>query len=154
MNLNSTNQQSLNALKRIITKFNGKFSLAFAHCNDDMLRAAILKQLEQELAKGEYCILKLGPATRSLHQTILNYTEERPPKALIVFGLETVADIDGLSALANQTRDLFADLPFPLILWLTDSVSRKFSRIAPDFNSWGTPIGFTTEETQKRAETY
>lgn len=143
MTLNDQNQQSLNTLKRIITKFNGKFSLSFVNCNDRALSSPVLSQLERDLAFDEYSVLMIAPTTQSLHQAILDSIKIYSPKALIVVGLETVVDIDNLLVRANQTRDQFSsDFQFPLILWLTDSVSKKLVRIAPDFNSWGNSVSF------------
>lgn len=146
MVLNDLHQQSLNTLKRIITKSNGKFSLSFVNCNDRALNTPGLWQLGEDLAIDEYRVLMIPPTAQSLHQAISDNTKIHSPKALIVIGLETVVDIDNLLVRANQTRDRFAsDFPFPVILWITDSVSKKLSRIAPDFNSWGTTLSFTAE---------
>lgn len=146
MILTYRDQQYLTRLKRIITKFNGKFSLIFVNCNDRALASPVFAQLEQDLTPDDYSVLMLAPTTQSLHKTILTHIEKYPPKALIVLGLEVVVDIDNLLTRANQTRDQFSsDFPFPLILWTNDSVSKKLVRIAPDFHSWGTSVSLTTE---------
>lgn len=72
------------------------------------------------------------------------------PKAVMVFGLESVTALDRILISTNQVRDEFRkSLPFPLVLWVTDEVLASMTRFAPDFKSWAaTSIKFelSTEE--------
>jgi WD40 repeat protein/tetratricopeptide (TPR) repeat protein len=138
------NERSLSTLVRTIARFQGKFSLTIVRCNYASLRVAMLQKL-RERATVEYQELVLEAATKTLYQTILNAVPEQPPKALIVFGIESVVALDDLLAGANRARDQFnQDFPFPLILWVTDSVLSQFSRSASDLKSWAPPpIQFT-----------
>ncbi|MEG4083767.1 nSTAND1 domain-containing NTPase, partial [Microcoleus sp. POL10_C6] len=138
------NERSLSTLVRTIARFQGKFSLTIVRCNYASLRSAMLEKL-RELSTVEYQELALEPATKTLYQTILNAAQKQPPKALIVFGIESVVALDDLLAGANRARDQFKqDFAFPLILWVTDSVLSKFSRSANDLKSWvPAPIQFT-----------
>ncbi|WP_293352939.1 MULTISPECIES: hypothetical protein [unclassified Microcoleus] len=140
----SENERSLSTLVRTITRFQGKFSLTLVCCNYASLRDAMLEKL-CDGSTIEYQELVLEPATKILHQTILNAVREQPPKALIVVGMESVVALDDLLAGANRARDQFKqDFAFPLILWVTDAVLAKFSRSATDLKSWvPTPIQFT-----------
>ena len=138
------NERSLSTLVRTIARFQGTFSLTIVRCNYASLRSAMLQKL-RDRSTVEYQELALEPATKTLYQTILNAVQEQPPKALIVFGLESVVAIDDLLAGANRARDQFKqDFAFPLILWVTDAVLSKFSRSANDLKSWAPPpIQFT-----------
>ena len=140
----SENERSLSTLIRMIARFQGKFSLTLVCCNYASLRYAMLEKL-RDLSTVEYQELVLEPATKILHQTILNAVQEQPPKALIVVGIESVVALDDLLAGANRARDQFKqDFAFPLILWVTDAVLAKFSRSANDLKSWAPPpIQFT-----------
>ncbi|MBD0342480.1 MAG: hypothetical protein ICV61_16850, partial [Microcoleus sp. Co-bin12] len=130
------NERSLSTLVRTIALFQGKFSLTIVRCNYASLRFVMLQKLGAR-STVEYQELVLEPATKTLYQTILNAVQEQPPKALIVFGIESVVALDDLLAGANRARDqLKQDFAFPLILWVTDSVLSKFSRSANDLKSW------------------
>ena len=110
------NERSLSTLVRTIARFQGKFSLSFVRCNYASLRFAMLQNL-RDRSTVEYEELALEPATKTLYQTILNAVQEKPPKALIVFGIESVVALDDLLAGANRARDQFKqDFAFPLIL--------------------------------------
>ncbi|MEG4406197.1 nSTAND1 domain-containing NTPase [Microcoleus sp. MON2_D5] len=138
------NERSLSTLVRTIARFQGKFSLTIVRCNYASLRSAMLEKLRAR-STVEYQELVLEPATKILHQTILNAVQQQPPKALIVVGIESVVALDDLLAGANRARDQFKqDFAFPLILWVTDPVLSKFSRSANDLKSWSPPpIQFT-----------
>src|SRR4028118_1957008 len=138
------NERSLSTLVRTIARFQGSFSLTLVRCNYASLRSEMLEKM-RDRSTVEYQELALEPATKTLYQTILNAVQEQPPKALIIFGLESVVAIDDLLAGANRARDQFKqDFAFPLILWVTDSVLSKFSRSANDLKSWvPAPIQFT-----------
>ncbi|XZN91522.1 MAG: hypothetical protein ACM65M_01170 [Microcoleus sp.] len=147
----SENERSLSTLLRTIARFQGKFSLTLACCNYASLRYAMLQKLRVSAALVEdrstvaYQELVLTPATKILHQTILDAVQEQPPKALIIVGIESVVALDDLLAGANRARDQFKqDFAFPVILWVTDAVLAKFSRSATDLKSWApSPIQFT-----------
>src|SRR4028119_1982042 len=138
------NERSLSTLVRTIARFQGSFSLTLVRCNYASLRSEMLEKM-RDRSTVEYQELALEPATKTLYQTILNAVQEQPPKALIVFGIESVVALDDLLAGANRARDQFKqDFAFPLILWVTDSVLSKFSRPANDLKSWAPPpIQFT-----------
>ncbi|MEG3959729.1 nSTAND1 domain-containing NTPase [Microcoleus sp. herbarium2] len=138
------NERSLSTLVRTIARFQGKFSLTLVRCNYASLRFAMLEKM-RDRSTVEYQELALEPATKTLYQTILNAVQEQPPKALIVFGIESVVALDDLLAGANRARDQFKqNFAFPLILWVTDSVLSKFRRSASDLKSWvPAPIQFT-----------
>ncbi|MEG3967954.1 hypothetical protein QUA00_10055, partial [Microcoleus sp. T2B6] len=138
------NERSLSTLVRTIARFQRIFSLTLVCCNYATLRDIMLEKL-RDRSTVEYQELALEPATKTLYQTILNAVQEQPPKALIVFGIESVVAIDDLLAGANRARDQFKqDFAFPLILWVTDAVLSKFSRSANDLKSWAPPpIQFT-----------
>lgn len=140
------NKQSFYTLVRIIRRFQGKFSLTLAYCDNTELRSASLQYLREHCSAIEYQELTLEPTTKRLYQTIFDAVQDIQPKALIVSGLESVIALDDLLADANLKRDQFKDnLPFPLILWVTDSVLNKLIRSASDLKSWAPPpIRFVT----------
>lgn len=57
--------------------------------------------------------------------------------ALMVFGLESVADLDRVLVATNQVREEFRKhFTCPIVLWATDEVLQKLTRFAPDFKNW------------------
>ncbi|MCA1994710.1 MAG: hypothetical protein LDL41_22085, partial [Coleofasciculus sp. S288] len=141
--IKAKNEDSLRTLLRAIALSEGQFSLILARCNYTELRLRLMQQLR------ERCSLKLHeldlhPHTRTLYTTIRAELGNDQPSAIIISGLESVIDLDGLLVATNHARDEFRKhFPFPLVLWVTDEVLQKFIRVAPDFISWAaTPIGF------------
>ncbi len=75
--------------------------------------------------------------------TIQKQLKDEQPSAAMVFGLESVKDIDRLLISANQVREEFRkNFHFPLVLWVTDEILQKLIRLAPDLESWTTSIHF------------
>ncbi|MBW4674831.1 MAG: hypothetical protein KME52_12610 [Desmonostoc geniculatum HA4340-LM1] len=59
----------------------------------------------------------------------------------MVFGLESVKDIDTVLTSANQVREEFRkNFPFPVVLLVNDQVLQKLIRLAADFKNWSTII--------------
>ncbi|MBE9126586.1 MULTISPECIES: hypothetical protein [unclassified Coleofasciculus] len=144
------NQRSLKTLVRAIDLSVGQFSLILVRCNYGEVQREILQQLRQQsFVKIQELILP--KSTKTLYTAIKAQIDGgRHPQhyfnttALIVLGLETVANLDHLLTATNQVRDEFRkSFPFPLVLWINDRVLQKLARQAPDFNSWaGVPIHF------------
>ncbi|MBD2168836.1 hypothetical protein H6G04_31150 [Calothrix membranacea FACHB-236] len=61
----------------------------------------------------------------------------------MIFGLESVKDIDTVLTAANQVREEFRkNFPFPILLWINDQVLQKMIRLAADLDNWATTINF------------
>jgi hypothetical protein len=68
-------------------------------------------------------VLVLQASETALYTRIQAALKGNLPEALMVFGLETVADLERLLSTANQVREEFRKhCPFPLVLWATDDV--------------------------------
>ncbi len=87
----------------------------------------------------------LDSSTTNLHSTIVSdlhldnpaVASDTLPSAVMVFGLEFVTHLEDVLTGINQARDIYAaTLNFPVILWLTEEVASKMTRLAPDFKSW------------------
>ncbi|MEH1942202.1 MAG: hypothetical protein V7L01_18570 [Nostoc sp.] len=150
--IRAANERALRSLGRAITLSNGQFSLVLVCCNYRVLQERMLQRLE-ELSSGAHRIQKvvLSHNARSLYTSIhlQLLTEENPPSALMILGLELVDGLDDLLSSINHIRDEFRKRhPFPMIVWMNEEVLQKVVRLAPDFASWAaTPIRFemTTE---------
>lgn len=143
------NDHSLRTLSRAINLSEGQFALILVRCN----YAALQEQMRQRLEK--LCSVKvrslvLPQSVDTLFTTIKAAIASSQAPALMIFGLESVTAIDQLLVSTNQLRDEFrAYFPFPLVLWVTEEVLQKLTRLAPDFRSWAaTSIKFelTTDE--------
>jgi len=143
------NKRSLRRLARAITMSQGQFSLILVSCKCPPLRSQVLHRLQvmnrlQELSSVQIQELILHSSVNTLFTTILTALEEPLPPALMVFGLETVIEIDQVLSATNLVRDEFRkQFPFPLVLWVNDEILHKMTRLAPDFKNWGSnPIRF------------
>ncbi|HLO84202.1 MAG TPA: tetratricopeptide repeat protein [Nostocaceae cyanobacterium] len=149
------NQLALQRLMRAIALAKGHFSLILVRCNYENLRQEMLTDL-RSIGKDIYVReVFLQPHTTALHSTIISelfldnpaVASDCLPWAVMVFGLETVTNLEDLLININQARDIYsATFPFPLVLWLQDEVASLLSRLAPDFKSWAaTTIKFEME---------
>ncbi|MEM8804457.1 MAG: phosphoenolpyruvate carboxylase [Cyanobacteria bacterium P01_G01_bin.38] len=138
------NEESLKTLARAIELSRGEFSLNLVKCNYAHLREQMVEKLK-ELCSIQIYELHLQESSGSLYTEIQKELSEQHPQALMIFGLESVTDIDKLLISTNQIREEFRrELDFPLILWVNDSLLKKMSKIAPDFKSWAAiPIEFS-----------
>jgi len=139
-----TNARSLQILMRAIDRAQGEFALILARCNYTTQRSRLVAQLQEQysLPLSE---LGLDPSQTQLYHAIEGAIGEEPPAALMVFGLESVADLKSLLRSANRIREEFRNFPFPLVFWVTDEVLQQLIRSVPDLESWSTTIQFEVD---------
>lgn len=138
----SSNEESLSQLVWIVSNSQGQFKLVFAHCKFASLHKQIGKQLKDSCAVNIQEI-ELQPSVRKLYSTIREQVKDSPPEALMIYGLESVCEIDELLRSMNQVREEFKlDFAFPLVLWVNDQIEQKLIRLTPDFESWGITCTF------------
>jgi WD40 repeat protein/tetratricopeptide (TPR) repeat protein len=136
------NERSLKKLAWAIEASVGQFKLFLARCNYTNLRSQLVERL-QELTSVEIRILELNRSEKTLYARIQAELDSEQPDALMVFGLESVGDLDELLSATNQVREEFRkNFHFPLVLWVNDEVMEKLLRLAPDFESWATTVAF------------
>ncbi|HBB33868.1 MAG TPA: hypothetical protein DC064_19240, partial [Cyanobacteria bacterium UBA9273] len=136
------NEQSLQELAWAIEMSEGQFSLIFARCNYTALRKQMIQRL-REICSVPIREILLKPPVQKLYSTIRQQLGDEMPSAVMVCGLDGVSDIDHLLTSMNSVREEFRkNCPFPLVLWIDDEISRKLTRLAPDFKSWGTLTEF------------
>ncbi|OUL33066.1 hypothetical protein BV372_17980, partial [Nostoc sp. T09] len=141
-NLDVDNESSLKTLVRAITFSQGEFSLILLRCNYDDLRQRIVQRLHQ-LSPVKIREITLPASVRTLYTAIKEQLGDEQPPALMVFGLESVKDIDTVLTAANQVREEFRkNFPFPILLWINDQVLQKMIRLAADLDNWATTIAF------------
>lgn len=141
------NEDSLKTLIRGITQFQGEFSLILAVCNYRTLRERIVQQLREQ-CPVDVSELVLEPSVQTLYTRLAEELGGEQPDALMIFGLESVRDLDPVLTATNQIREEFRKFAFPLVLWVTDEILQKLIRLIPDFHSWATTVEFqmTTDE--------
>jgi WD40 repeat protein/glycosyltransferase involved in cell wall biosynthesis len=136
------NERSLQKLAWAIDASVGNFKLFLARCNYINLRSRLAEELTQ-LVSVEIRSLKLKESENTLYARIQAELGSEQPATLMVFGLETVTDLEPLLISTNFVREEFQkNFHFPLILWLNDEILKKLARVAPDFESWATTIEF------------
>ncbi|MEG4391240.1 WD40 domain-containing protein [Microcoleus sp. BROC3] len=138
----SYNERALKTLVRAIAMSQQQFSLILVRCNYEQLRQQIAQRL-REICPVQIQDIVLPAGVKTLYTTLLantiqsGYSPSGSASALMVFGLETVVEIDELMASTNQVRDEFRkNFSCPVILWVTDDIVTKMIRLAPDFKSW------------------
>jgi tetratricopeptide (TPR) repeat protein len=135
------NEESLQALVNKIELTEG-FSLILVHCNYSSLRSRMVSRL-REICSLEIRELVLEESVKTLYTTIQAALGDEQPDALMVFGLESVANIDKVLISANLVRDEFRrNFLFPVILWVNDEVLQKLIRLTPDLESFATTSEF------------
>ena len=141
-NLAFDNERSLQTLVRTITLSQGEFSLILLRCNYAVLRQRMVERLRQ-LSPVHIHEIILPASVKTLYTNIREQLLDEQPPALMVFGLESVKDIDTVLTSANQVREEFRkNFPFPILLWVNDQVLQKFIRLATDLENWATIIEF------------
>jgi len=139
------NQHALQRLIRAIALSKGQFALILVRCNYGQLREQMLEHLCSMTKDINLREIVLNPSIKTLHTTIASelfldnpvVVTDSLPSAVMVFGLESIIDLDDLLTSINQARDIYAaTFPFPLVLWLQDEVASSLSKLAPDFKSW------------------
>ncbi|MBO3460805.1 tetratricopeptide repeat protein [Aetokthonos hydrillicola Thurmond2011] len=153
--ISTENQRSLQTLLRAIALSKGQFSLIFVRCNYERLREEILVDIHSLSKDTNLHELVLSPSTTALHTTIIkelfddnpNLATDSQPSAVMIFGLESIINLEDQIINVNQVRDIYAEsFQFPLVFWLKDQVATLLSRVAPDFKSWAaTTIRFEME---------
>ena len=137
------NQSELEDLAWELESAEGQFSLMLARCNYARLRDELVEHLRQ-ICSVVIRVLVLQPSEAALYARIQSELKGEHPRALMVFGLETVADLEQLLANANQVREEFRkNCPFPIVLWVTDEVMKGLVHAAPDLESWSTKTHLT-----------
>ncbi len=141
-NLAADNEPSLQTLVRAITLSQGEFSLILLRCNYAALRQRIVQRLHQ-LSPVDIREITLPASVKTLYTNIREQLGDEQPPALMVFGLESVKDIDTVLTSANQVREEFRkNFPFLILLWVNNQVLQKFIRLATDLENWATIIEF------------
>ncbi|MEA5617424.1 hypothetical protein VB711_06170 [Cronbergia sp. UHCC 0137] len=143
--ITAANERALRSLGRAICLSSGQFSVVLVCCNYGVLRESILQQLtEKGLVSDQVEKLILPHNARTLYSTIHLPKSQNQLAGLMIFGLESVDEIDDLLSSINQIRDEFRKRhTFPMVLWVNDEILQKFVKLAPDFASWAaTPIRF------------
>ncbi|HEY9689440.1 MAG TPA: AAA family ATPase, partial [Coleofasciculaceae cyanobacterium] len=141
------NERALQTLERAILLSEGQFSLVLVRCSYGRLRQTMLARIAARSSEGQpfdrVASLAVPPTTKTLYPLVAASQGDCPPRALMLLGLETLESLETVFALANQMRDRFKQLPFPIVLWLTDESLDKLKRVAPDLKSWAaTPVRF------------
>ncbi|MGB5962844.1 MAG: hypothetical protein WBG73_19555 [Coleofasciculaceae cyanobacterium] len=148
-----SNKRSLKSLERAIAMSQNQFSLILVCCNQQSWRRKMVKQLK-EISSIQIAEITLHPSVNTLFTTIDTVVEEQP-QALMVFGLESVTEIEQVLTATNLVRNEFPkQFPFPLVLWINDEILHKMIRLAPDLKSWAAnPIRFEipTNQSLERA---
>ena len=130
------NRRSLSTLARSIILSEGDFSLILVRCNYADLQETMWQKLQQ-LAPQSLDYLILQDNQNNLYQSIQEFIGNREIYCLHIFGMEMLENLEQILVSSNQMRDEFNQtFNFPIVLWMTDEVLQKMTRLAADFKSW------------------
>jgi hypothetical protein len=137
------NQRSLDRLAKTIALSQGRFSLVLACGESPELPRAIVAGL-RKISPIEIDEIWLSPTSQTLYSSIISQLHEQQPQALMVYGLDTVIELDRLWKSANLVRNQFAQhCPYPICLWMGDETLQKLRLFAPDLRNWAAnPLRF------------
>jgi WD40 repeat protein/tetratricopeptide (TPR) repeat protein len=137
------NQESLEELAWAIEASEGQFSLLLARCNYVNLRERLIEQLQAMCALRLH-VMRVQQSSKTLYTRIREEMERETIAALLIVGLEGVADVETMFASVNSVREEFRkNFPFPIVLWVTDGLHRQLLQRAPDLESWATTVPFS-----------
>ena len=135
-------ERALKALERAILLSQGQFRLILVRCNYALLRER-MKQRLQELFAQPIRQIVLPESVKTLYTTIKTELDSEQPSVLMLFGLESVTNLEQVIISTDQVREEFQEnLPFPIVIWIDDRVLQKLIRLAPGFESWATTVEF------------
>ncbi|MDJ0518221.1 MAG: ATP-binding protein, partial [Trichodesmium sp. MO_231.B1] len=138
------NKELLSELIFALEMSQGDFRLFLARCNNLTQRDRLIQKL-QESFSGDLARLQLDESVRELYATISQQLGEQQPDALMVWGLESVKDVDKLLVSMGLVREEFRNnFHFPILLWIDAEISQKFIRLIPDFETWTSLTVFET----------
>ena len=129
------NQTALEELAQTLEWSTGEFHLFLARCNYVGLRSRLIQQLQT------LCPIRLQVVTPTPHQTIYEaiaaqMAAAEAPDAVIVTGLENLANLPEALSAADTNREEFRAFALPVVLWLDDDQFQTFKSQAPNFESW------------------
>jgi hypothetical protein len=106
----------IQTILRISTLSEGDFSLILLRCNFEEVRQSIVEELAQ-ISAINIQSLALPSTVNTLFTAIKEQLGNKKPQALMIFGLESVQEIDIVLTTANQVREEFRkQFPFPVFL--------------------------------------
>ncbi|MEA5550788.1 hypothetical protein VB713_07335, partial [Anabaena cylindrica UHCC 0172] len=139
------NDNSLQTILKAIRLSQGQLSLIFLRCNYAKLRQQIAAQLK-EISSIPIREITLPASAKSLYNHISEELTDSQPQALMIFGLDSVNNIDAILSLSNQIREEFRkNFTFPILIWIDDQILRRIIRVAPDLENWGSIIDFEND---------
>ncbi|MGD1809736.1 eIF2A-related protein, partial [Dapis sp. BLCC M126] len=122
----------------------GEFRLFLARSNTLTQRDRLIEKLQTSFS-GDLAQLHLDESVGELYETICQHLGDKAPDALMIWGLESVTDVDQLLISMGLVREEFKNnFHFPILLWIDKEISRKFIRLIPDFESWTSLTVFET----------
>ncbi|MDV3350582.1 hypothetical protein QGP82_17880 [Leptothoe sp. LEGE 181152] len=130
------NQTALTDLQRAMTLGSGQFSLILVRANYQRLTQLLLSALAQT---HQFHTVELLASSRSLTEAILNRQASLPetPAAVMVTGFDQVEAQDVLFKAANVGRNaLLTKFPYPVVLWMNDTVLQNLTHYAADLKSF------------------
>ncbi|WP_413161290.1 eIF2A-related protein [Capilliphycus salinus ALCB114379] len=138
------NQNSIHQLIRAMRLSQGEFSLILACCSYKIVADRIIEEVRNRCSL-RWREIVLDAKTPTLLTTLIEQIQGEKPDAVMVFGLESVVDLDQFLLAAKRNIEEFNNFSFPVILWVTDEVIHKMIRLAPDLHNRATSIEFLIE---------
>ncbi|NEQ36876.1 MAG: hypothetical protein F6K40_11540 [Okeania sp. SIO3I5] len=134
--MSSNSNEELRKLVEAMKMSQGRYSPFLARYSYVNQRDRLMEELGASFP-GVLAELPLDESVRKIYGTIGAYLRDKQPDALMVWGWESLRDIDKLlHAMGNVREEFRKHCPLPIVFWLDGKISRKFMRLIPDFYNW------------------
>jgi tetratricopeptide (TPR) repeat protein len=158
-NLEKSNQNSYDDLIISIEAGQGNLNLLLAVCDEFNYRSQLIEKYEQELININIRPFRtnLNLQDPSLYQALLSlyqsedYLQQRKKAVITVLGItdllalklgESRSKLEIFIDYLQYTREGLRDFPFPIVLWLTNTIHDQIAQRAVDFYSWRKGVFF------------
>ena len=141
ININIKNDESFQTLERAIKLSQGELSLILLRCNYQSLRQNIIQRLHNNYP---YKVINLPKSVQSVYQYIREKIGYEESSILVVFGLDSVANLENILRKVNLAREEFRNnFHIPILFWVNEDTLKKIIQLAPDFHNWTKTISFS-----------
>ncbi|MCL2935446.1 MAG: hypothetical protein MGU50_02030 [Trichodesmium sp. MAG_R02] len=127
---------NIEKLLRGLNRSKGRFSPFLARYSYVSQRDRLIENFRASFP-GVLKVLPLDESVTQIYTTVREYLEDKELDVLMVWGWESLRDINKLLVAMGYVREEFRKhCPLPIVFWVDGKVARKFIRLIPDFYNW------------------
>ena len=127
---------NIEELLRGLKRSKGRFSPFLARYSYVSQRDRLIENFRASFP-GVLKVLPLDESVTQIYTTVRGYLEDKELDVLMVYGWESLRDINKLLVGMGYVREEFRKhCPLPIVFWVDGKICRKFIRLIPDFYNW------------------